>query len=103
VTLGQTVLLFHEATSGRRDLTNRVDMLTKSSPEDRSAILKSIPSDEGSRVLKAPDAAGGWLRERLLNLSVMYRATQAISNVHEIDALSPQILELVFEYIGADR
>jgi signal transduction histidine kinase len=38
-----------------------------------------------------------------MNLSVMYRATQAITNVHEIDALSPQILELVFEYIGADR
>ena len=74
----------------RRDLTNRVDMLTKSSPEDRSAILKSIPSDEGSRVLKSPDAAGGWLRERLMNLSVMYRATQAISNVLDIDAFRPR-------------
>ena len=38
-----------------------------------------------------------------MNLSVMYRATQAISNVLDIDALSPQILELVFESIGADR
>jgi two-component system, NtrC family, sensor kinase len=103
VQLGQTVLLFHEGNSTKGDLTNRVDMLTKSSPDDRSAILKTIPSDEGSRVLKAPDAAGGWLRERLMNLSVMYRATQAITNVHEIDVLSPQILELVFEYIGADR
>jgi signal transduction histidine kinase/pSer/pThr/pTyr-binding forkhead associated (FHA) protein len=101
--LGQTVLLFQEANSPRRDLTNRIDLLTKSSPDDRSAILKTIPSDEGSRVLKAPDAAGGWLRERLMNLSVMYRATQAITNVHEIDELSPQILELVFEHIGADR
>jgi signal transduction histidine kinase len=78
-------------------------MLTRSSPEDRSAILKSMPSDEGSRVLKSPDAAGGWLRERLVNLSVMYRATQAISNVLDIDALSAQILDLVFESIGADR
>jgi signal transduction histidine kinase len=33
----------------------------------------------------------------------MYRATQAISHVLEIDALSAQILELVFESIGADR
>jgi signal transduction histidine kinase len=103
VQLGQTVLLYNEGTSPRRDLTNRVDMLTKSSPEDRSAILKSIPSDEGSRVLKSPDAAGGWLRERLVNLSVMYRATQAISNVLDVDALSAQILDLVFESIGADR
>ena len=92
-----------EAAATRRDLTARVDLLAKSSPDDRSAILKSIPSDEGSRVLQAPDAAAGWLRERLMNLSVMYRATQAISNVLDIDALSPQILELVFESIGADR
>jgi signal transduction histidine kinase len=54
-------------------------------------------------VLQSPDAAAGWLRERLMNLSVMYRATQAISHVLEIDALSAQILELVFESIGADR
>ena len=33
----------------------------------------------------------------------MYRATQAISHVLDIDALLPQILELVFESIGADR
>ena len=103
VQLGQTVLLFHEGTSTRRDLADRVDMLEKSSPDDRSAILKSISSDEGSRVLKAPDSAAGWLGERLMNLSVMYRATEAISSVQDIDALSPQILELVFESIGADR
>jgi signal transduction histidine kinase len=102
--LGQTVMLFHEGNGGsHRGLTARVDLLAKNNPGDRSAILKSIPSGEGSRVLQSPEAAGGWLRERLVNLSVMYRATQAISNVLDIDALSPQILELVFESIGADR
>jgi len=104
--LGQSVLLFNAGgPPGSRDgdLTTRVDLLSRSSPDDRSAILRSIPSGEGSRVLQAPEAAAGWLRERLLNLSVMYRATQAISHVLEIDALLPQILELVFESIGADR
>ena len=33
----------------------------------------------------------------------MYRATQAISHVLDIDTLLPQILELVFESISADR
>jgi pSer/pThr/pTyr-binding forkhead associated (FHA) protein len=104
IQLGQTVMLFHEGSgAARSDLTARVDLLAKSSPDDRSAILKSMPSDEGSRVLKAPDATAGWLRERLLNLSVMYRATQAISDVLDIDALTPLILDLVFESIGADR
>lgn len=104
IQLGQTVMLFHEGSAAARpDLTARVNLLAKSSPDDRSAILKSMSSDEGSRVLNAPDATAGWLRERLLNLSVMYRATQAISDVLDIDALTPLILDLVFESIGADR
>jgi signal transduction histidine kinase len=104
VQLGQTVMLFHAGNGNvERDLTGRVDLLARSNPGDRSAILRSVPSGEGSRVLQAPDATAGWLRERLTNLSVMYRATQAISHVLDIDALSAQILELVFESIGADR
>ncbi len=78
-------------------------MLGPASPDDRSAILKSIPAGEGSRVLQAPDVAAGWLKDRLVNLSVMYRATQAISHVLDTDTLLPQILDLVFESIGADR
>jgi signal transduction histidine kinase len=101
--LGQTVMLFNEGPTPERDLTARVDMLSRTSPDDRSAILKSIPAGEGSRVLQAPNVAGGWLRDRLVNLSVMYRATQAISHVLDLDALLPQILELVFESINADR
>ncbi|AMV36118.1 ATP-binding protein [Planctomyces sp. SH-PL62] len=102
--LGQTVMLYNEGPLGaRRDLTARVDLLSKSSPEDRSAILRSIPSDEGSRVLQQPDGAAGWLRERLMSLSVMYRATQAVSHILDVDSLLPQVLELVFESIGADR
>lgn len=102
--LGQTVMLYNEGALGnRRDLTARVDLLSKSSPEDRSAILRSIPSDEGSRVLSQPDGAAGWLRERLMSLSVMYRATQAVSHVLDVDSLLPQVLDLIFESIGADR
>jgi signal transduction histidine kinase len=101
--LGQTVMLFNAGSGSERDLTARVDMLSHASPDDRSAILRSIPVGEGSRVLQTPDIAGGWLKDRLMNLSVMYRATQAISHVLDTDALLPQILELVFESIGADR
>ncbi len=103
VQLGQTVMLYQQG-AGRvdRDLTARVD-LTHAETDDRSAILRSIPSGEGSRVLEAPQDAAGWLRERLTSLSVMYRATQAITHVLDTDALAAQILDLVFESIGADR
>ncbi len=102
--LGQTVMLYNDGGSTpRRDLTARVDLLSRSNPDDRSAILKSMPSGEGSRVLRQPEIAAGWLRERLASLSVMYRTTQAISHILDIDSLLPQILELVFESIGANR
>ena len=102
--LGQTVMLFSEGPGGtERELASKVNMLGPASPDDRSAILRTIPAGEGSRVLQAPDVAGGWLKDRLVNLSVMYRAAQAISHVLDTDTLLPQILELVFESIGADR
>jgi len=104
VRIGQTVLLFQDSVDeAGRELTARVDMLGRASPADRSAILRSIPVGEGSRILRSPGNVGDWLQDRLLNLSVMYQATQAISHVVDIDTLLPQILQLVFESIGADR
>ena len=78
-------------------------MLNRASPDDRSAILRRIPVGEGSRILESPGDVGDWLKDRLLNLSVMYKATQAITHVVDIDTLLPQILQMVFESIGADR
>jgi len=104
VRLGQTVLIFQDTVAeAGKELTARVDMLNRASPEDRSAILRSIPVGEGSRILEAPGNVGDWLKDRLLNLSVMYKATQAITHVVDIDSLLPQILQMVFESIGADR
>ncbi len=103
VRLGQTVVVFGEAGAPERDLTERVDLLSKASPEDRSAIIRSIPAGDGSRVLEASGSAGDWLKVRLANLSVLYQATQAISHITDVNALLPQILQLVFESIGADR
>ena len=102
--LGQTVIVYQEAAGATaRDLTSRVDLLSRASPEDRSAIIRSIPASDGSRVLEAPASAGEWLKVRLGNLATLYRTTQAISTVEDVDALLPQILQLVLDSIGADR
>jgi signal transduction histidine kinase len=104
VRLGRTVLLYSEGSpTASRDLTERVDLLGRASPEDRSAIIRSIPAGEGSRVLEAPDSVGDWLKARLANLAVMYQTTQAVSHILDTDELLPRILQLVFDSIGADR
>ncbi len=101
--VGQTVMLFNQGGASARELTERVDLLSRASPQDRSAIVRSISVGEGSILLEAPETAGEWLKVRLANLSVLYQATQAISHVMDVDELLPQILQLVFESIGADQ
>jgi signal transduction histidine kinase len=104
VQIGQTVMLYSEGASSERDVTRRVDLLNNVGRDDRSAIIRSIPAGEGSKVLDAPsEAAGDWLKVRLANLAVMYQATQAISHIVDPDELLPRVLQLVFESIGADR
>ena len=103
--LGQTVMLFSEAARRpERDLTARVDMLGQASPDDRSAILRSIPAGEGSRVLEAPDVgrrAGsrtGWSTSRSCTRPPRRSATSSTSTPS-----CPRSSQLVFESIGADR
>ncbi|MBX6312671.1 MAG: FHA domain-containing protein [Isosphaeraceae bacterium] len=104
VRLGQTVLLYSEGSPPtERDLTERVDLLALAHPDDRSAIVRSLPVGDGSHVLEAPTSAGEWLKVRLANLAVLYQTTQAISHITDVDELLPQILQLVFDSIGADR
>ena len=102
--LGRTVLLYGDGPSaGERNLTQRVNLLGRASPEDRSAIIRSLPAADASRAPEAPIAAGEWLKVRLANLAVLYQATQAISHILDVNALLPRILELVFDSINADR
>ncbi|WP_169975211.1 ATP-binding protein [Tautonia rosea] len=103
IQIGSTVLVFDAGLSAKDDLTDRVDVLALARAEDRSEIVRSLPVGHGSQMLGAPESAGEWLKVRLANLSVMYQATRAISDVLDPEALLPQILELVFESIGADR
>ncbi len=106
IRVGQTTLVFQESASDvGRDFTARLKMLSPESPEDRSAILKRVPAEEGSRVLSSPELVitDRLLKERLVNLAVMYKASQAISQFTDVDTLLSQVLELVFESIGADR
>jgi signal transduction histidine kinase len=98
--LGQTVMLFHEGTPVTDgDLTGRVDVLGKASPDDHSAIIRSVPADE------VPDLTSGanWERVPPAYLAVLYQASQTISQIVDINILLPQILHLVFNSIAADR
>lgn len=102
--VGQTVMIYaDEVSESTGDQSARVEMLSRAASQDRSAIIKSMPAGEGSKVLQAPGLAGDWLKVRLANLAVMYQTTNAISHILDTDALLTQILRIVFESINADR
>jgi signal transduction histidine kinase len=60
--------------------------------------------DDDSIVLAAPEESQNrWLARARSNLQVMYRTSLAVSHTLDIDELLGRILQLVFEWVEADR
>ena len=81
-------------------------------------IVGSAPRDDGSRIVRAmrdealfgpmgqtvpEDTDNRWLARARSNLQVMYRTALAVSHTLDIDELLNRILQLVFEWVEADR
>jgi len=101
IRVGRTVLLF-SGDGQEPSAASAVDIVPASSSADGSRIVRSLPED--SIVLATPDEGQnrGLARARS-NLQVMYRTALAVSHTLEIDELLGRILELVFEWVEADR
>lgn len=105
IQVGQTVMLFSGPVApARSELANQIDMLAQRQPGDSSKIVTSISHSEGSRYLSRPDEAGGpWLARGLANLQILYGTVLAIRRTLDLDQLLQRILEMIFEWVEADR
>lgn len=89
------------------DLAEKIKIITKQQPGDRSRIVRSMSQQEGSRVLDfgfdsaAPPTA--WLARARSNLQLMYRTAMAVSHTLDIDQLLSRILQWIFDWVEADR
>ena len=109
VQIGRTVMLFTglgEAPSS--SLGAQVNIVGTDSGE-QSRILHSVSREEGSRIF-SPDlitgtdtSQGQWLARARSNLQIMYRTALAVSHTLDIDQLLRRIMELIFEWVEADR
>ena len=80
-----------------------VDILPTTSAGDGSRIVRTMREDE-SIVLAAPEESQNrWLAKARSNLQVMYRTALAVSHTLDIDELLDRVLQLVFEWVEADR
>lgn len=105
IQLGDTVLAYSaDAPGGSALEADRTKIVVNPQADFASAILKSLPAEAGSEILRRPELAGSdWLRSRLANLAVLYEASHAISDILDVEELLGRIVELVVKATDADH
>jgi signal transduction histidine kinase len=106
VQVGGTLMLFtRPAENSEEDPAEQIDIALGQQAGDESHIVHSVPQQQGSRVFR-PDAdvpQHSWLARARSNLQVMYHTALAVSHTLDIDQLLGRIMQLIFEWVEADR
>jgi signal transduction histidine kinase len=106
IQVGSTLLLYTgPAEEPDEDLRRSVDIAATPAPDDQSRIIHSVTQEEGSRIfeIEAELPQHSWLARARSNLQVMYRTALAVSHTLDIEQLLLRIMELIFEWVEADR
>jgi two-component system NtrC family sensor kinase len=106
VQVGRSTLLYTGFNEERlEDLAGKVDIVPRHAVDDGSRIVASLSQTGGSEWLM-PDARGSsnpWLSRARSNLQIMYRTALAVSHTMDIDQLLARIMEMIFDWVDADR
>ena len=101
VQIGGTLLIFTGVDDSAAVQLPNVDIVGRG---ENSRIVKSLSQEEGSQILTSFDEAESpWLARARSNLQIMYRTALAVSHTLDIDQLLNRIMELIFEWVEADR
>ncbi len=104
---GKSLLLYTGSIEDSyEDIADKVDIVPRaSSAEDGSRIVAALSHSEGSEWM-LPDAGSSsspWIARARSNLQIMYRTALAVSHTMDIDQLLARIMEMIFEWVDADR
>lgn len=101
IQIGRTVLVYSK--DDAIPAAGTVDIVPPDAHE-ASRIVRSMREDEDEIGVFAPDdTRNRWLARARSNVQVMYRTAMAVSHTLDIDELLGRVLQLVFEWVGADR
>ncbi len=104
--IGGTLMLYTgPADESESDLAETISIDTAEAVAERSQIIHSVTQAEGSRIfdVDAEFSKNPWLARARSNLQVMYHTALAVSHTLDIDQLLHRIMELIFEWVEADR
>jgi len=88
------------------DIADQVDIVPRAgSLDDGSRIVAALSHSEGSEWMlpEAVDSSSPWIARARSNLQIMYRTALAVSHTMDIDQLLARIMEMIFEWVDADR
>jgi signal transduction histidine kinase len=108
VQVGRSLLLYTGFLDDRvEDAAAKVDIIPLAGEEDDgSRIVASLSQTTGGSEWLMPDARGSsnpWLARARSNLQIMYRTALAVSHTMDIDQLLSRIMDMIFEWVEADR
>jgi two-component system, NtrC family, sensor kinase len=102
IQIGRTLLLFTAAADRSSVLAHDVAIIGQPAAAAGSRILKSVSPESGSQLFSTA-ADSPWLAAARSNVQLMYRTALAVSHTLDIDQLLGRILDLIFEWVEADR
>ena len=102
IRIGRTVLVYAKDGDDPAAFAS-VDIVPPSSVADSSRIVRSMRDDDSIVLASPEESQNRWLARARSNLQVMYRTSLAVSHTLDIDELLGRILQLVFEWVEADR
>lgn len=105
VQVGRTLMIFTgNEDHSSVDLAAEVDIIERGPASDGSRIVSSIRHEQGEHIFSDAElSASPWLARARSNLQIMYRTALAVSHTLDIDQLLQRIMELIFEWVEADR
>ena len=106
IQVGRTLMLYTgPSEESEEDLAKTISIATSQQAGDESQIIHCVTQEEGSRLFEgdAGFSENAWLARARSNLQVMYRTALAVSHTLDIDLLLQRIMELIFEWVEADR
>ncbi|MFO0896439.1 MAG: ATP-binding protein [Pirellulales bacterium] len=102
VQIGGTLMLYTGPSQPAAGLTEQIDIVGQ---HDASRIVRTLSDEEPTRPPESagPDAEAAFLAQARSNLQIMVRTSLAVSHTLDIDQLLQRILQLIFEWVEADR
>ncbi len=87
------------------DIADKVDIVPRADTNDGSRIVAALSHSSGSDWLlpDASDSSSPWIARARSNLQIMYRTALAVSHTMDIDQLLARIMEMIFDWVDADR